>query len=417
MSTNPDIQPPAPVLLPPITERGLIGWLHANLFSNKFNTVLTIVVGIILGSAMWFGLKWLLLESDWTVIGTLGGRFIIGTYNTEAACPGQDCFWRPQAALMLVTMLLGMAWVVAGGGLTKRFAIGIVGVLAAFSLLPYSLDTMGMDVRLLLLANIPALAVGWALARYTPLGSTRRLAILAVGVFGVTLVLLRGVEGVPGLQPVSVIHWGGLMLNLILAVAGIAISFPIGVALALGRRGNLPVVKLLCVAFIEIFRGVPLITLLFMSQTLVPLAFPRDFPQNSLFRAAIVITLFSAAYMAENIRGGLQAVHRGQAEAASSLGLPNWQITMFITLPQAIRNVIPAIVGQFISLFKDTTLVYIIGMLDVVEIGRAYIQGNPEFIPSAKELFIFLAFVFWIFTYNMSYVSRRIERNLRVGER
>ncbi len=395
----------------------MIGWLHANLFSNKFNTVLTISVGIILGSATWFGLKWLLLESDWTVIPTLGGRFIIGTYNTEAACPGQDCFWRPQAALMLVTMLFGMAWVVAGGGLTKRFAIGIVVVLAAFSLLPYSLDTMGMDVRLLLLANIPALAVGWALARYTPLGATRWLAILAVLSFAITLVLLRGLPGVPGLQPVSVIHWGGLMLNLLLAVAGIVISFPIGIALALGRRGNLPVVKLLCVAFIEIFRGVPLITLLFMSQTLVPLAFPEDFPQNSLFRAAIVITLFSAAYMAENIRGGLQAIHRGQAEAAASLGLPNWQITMFITLPQAIRNVIPAIVGQFISLFKDTSLVYIIGMLDVVEIGRAYIQGNPELIPSAKELFIFLAFVFWIFTYNMSYVSRRIEQNLGVGRR
>ena len=417
MSTNPDILPPAQVLMPPVTERGLLGWLHANLFSNKFNTALTISVGIILGSATWFGLKWLLLESDWTVIGTLGGRFIIGTYNTEAACPGQDCFWRPQAALMLVTMLLGMAWVVAGGGLTKRFAIGIVVVLAAFSLLPYSLDKMGMDVRLLLLANIPALAVGWALARYTPLGTPRWLAILAVLSFAITLVLLRGVPGVPGLQPVSVIHWGGLTLNLLLAVAGIAISFPIGVALALGRRCNLPVVKLLCVAFIEIFRGVPLITLLFMSQTLVPLAFPKDFPQNSLFRAGIVITLFSAAYMAENIRGGLQAVHRGQAEAASSLGLPNWQITMFITLPQAIRNVIPAIVGQFISLFKDTSLVYIIGMLDVVEIGRAYIQGNPQFIPSAKELFIFLAFVFWIFTYNMSYVSRRIEQNLGVGRR
>ena len=518
MSTNPDIQSPAPVLLPPITERGLIGWLHANLFSNKFNTALTISVGIILGSATWFGLKWLLLESDWTVIPTLGGRFIIGTYNTEAACPGQDCFWRPQAALMLVTMLFGMAWVVAGGGLTKRFAIGIVVVLAAFSLLPYSLDTMGMDVRLLLLANIPALAVGWALARYTPLGATRWLAILAVLSFAITLVLLRGLPGVPGLQPVSVIHWGGLMLNLLLAVAGIVISFPIGIALALGRRSNLSLptgillswlignirrwlplrivialllligivmsalalkdillfalfpftgaaevvqrllsstvpllltgvtlvlltvvelalvlpsenvlnlvrradlslVKLLCVAFIEIFRGVPLITLLFMSQTLVPLAFPEDFPQNSLFRAGIVITLFSAAYMAENIRGGLQAIHRGQAEAAASLGLPNWQITMFITLPQAIRNVIPAIVGQFISLFKDTSLVYIIGMLDVVEIGRAYIQGNPEFIPSAKELFIFLAFVFWIFTYNMSYVSRRIEQNLGVGRR
>ena len=417
MSSNLEAASPSPALPPPVMERGMLGWAHANLFSSRFNTALTIISGATLGVALWFGLQWLLLESDWTVISTLGGRLVIGPYNTEAACPGQNCFWRPQVALMLVTMLLGMGWVVAGGGLTKRMAIVAVAALAAFSLLPYSPDRMGMDVRLLLLANIPALGLGWALARYTPLGTTRWLAILAVGVFGVTLVLLRGLEGVPGLQPVSVNHWGGLMLNLLLAVAGIALSFPIGVALALGRRGNLPVVKLLCVAFIEVFRGVPLITLLFMSQVLVPLAFPENFPVNSLMRAAIVITLFSAAYMAENIRGGLQALHRGQAEAAASLGLPNWQITLFITLPQAIRNVIPAIVGQFIALFKDTTLVYIIGMLDVLEFGRAFIQGNPEFIASAHELFIFLAIVFWIFCYTMSYVSRRIEQNLGVGRR
>ena len=319
--------------------------------------------------------------------------------------------------MLLVTMLLGMGWGIIGGGLAKRMAIGVVAVLAAFSLLPYSLERMGLDVRLLLLANIPALAAGWALAKFTPLGSVRWLAILFVGTFLITLVLLRGVEGVPGLQPVSVIYWGGLMLNLLLAVAGITLSFPIGIALALGRRSRLPVVKLLCVVFIEVFRGVPLITLLFMSQVLVPLAFPEDFPLNSLLRAAIVITLFSAAYTAENIRGGLQALHRGQAEAAASLGLANWQITLFITLPQAIRNVIPAIVGQFIALFKDTSLVYIIGMLDVVEISRAFIQGNPEFIPSAQELFIFLALVFWIFCYSMSYVSRRIEEHLGVGSR
>ena len=219
------------------------------------------------------------------------------------------------------------------------------------------------------------------------------------------------------MQPVSVNHWGGLMLNLLLAVAGITLSFPIGVALALGRRGNLPVVKLLCVLFIEIFRGVPLITLLFMSTTLVPLAFPRDFPVNSLMRAGIVITLFSSAYMAENIRGGLQALHRGQTEAAQSLGLQTWQTTLFITLPQAIRNVIPAIVGQFISLFKDTTLVFIIGMQDILTYSRAFIQGNPEFIASAHELFIFLAIVFWIFTYSMSHISRRIELHLGVGRR
>ena len=408
---------PAPVLPPPVFEQGVLGWVHANLFSSRFNTALTVISCAMFAVVLWYGLRWLIMDSDWTVIGTLGGLLIMGPYNTEGACPGQNCFWRPQVALLLVTMLLGMGWAVAGGGLMKRYAIGIVAALAAFSLLPYSLDKMGMDVRMLLLANIPALALGWFLARNTRLGTARWLAILAVATFVITLVLLRGVEGIPGMQPVSVNHWGGLMLNLLLAVAGITLSFPIGVALALGRRGNLPVVKLLCVLFIEIFRGVPLITLLFMSTTLVPLAFPRDFPVNSLMRAGIVITLFSSAYMAENIRGGLQALHRGQTEAAQSLGLQTWQTTLFITLPQAIRNVIPAIVGQFISLFKDTTLVFIIGMQDILTYSRAFIQGNPEFIASAHELFIFLAFVFWIFTYSMSHISRRIELNLGVGRR
>ena len=241
---------------------------------------------------------------------------------------------------------------------------------------------MGLDVRLLLVANLPALALGWALARYTPLGTTRWIAILGVLTFLVTLLLLRGVEGVPGLQPVALKDWGGLMLNLLLAVAGIVLSMPIGTALALGRRSDLPIVKLLCVVFIEVFRGVPLITLLFMSQVLVPLAFPKDFPLGSLPRAAIVITLFSSAYMAENIRGGLQALHPGQAEAAKALGLHGWQITLLISLPQAIRNVIPAIVGQFISLFKDTSLVYIIGMLDIVQFSRAFIRVIPSTWPA-----------------------------------
>ena len=405
------------VLAPPLPERGAVGWTRANLFSSRYNGVLTVVAGAVLGVALWFGLRWVLLEADWTVVATLGGRLVIGQYNIEAACPGQDCFWRPQAALLLVVMLLGMAWGIAGGGVTKRIAIVVVAALAAFAFLPYSLERMGLDVRLLLLGSIPALAAGWAVARYTPLGTPRRLATLGVAAFALTLVLLRGVEGVPGLQPVSVIYWGGLMLNLLLAVAGIVLSLPIGIALALGRRSRLPVVKLLCIAFIEVFRGVPLITLLFMSQVLVPLAFPEDFPQNSLFRAAVVITLFSSAYMAENIRGGLQALQPGQAEAARALGLPGWQTTLLISLPQAIRNVIPAIVGQFIALFKDTSLVYIIGMLDVVEISRAFIQGNAEFLARAQELFIFLALVFWVFTYGMSYVSRKIEQHLGVGQR
>ncbi len=416
MATNTDIDR-GEALRPPRSSTGVVGWVRANLFSNRYNGAMTVVSVVVLALFLWYGLGWVFFSADWTVIGVLGGQLIIGQYNIEAACPGQNCFWRPQAALLLVSALLGMAWGLAGGGLTKRIAITVVVVLAAFALLPYGLDTMGMDVRALLVANLPALGVGWALARYTPLGTPRWIAIAGVVVFLLTLVLLRGLPGVPGLQPVSVIYWGGLMLNLVLAVAGIVISLPIGIALALGRRSQLPVVKLMCVVFIEVFRGVPLITLLFMSQVLVPLAFPEDFPQNSLFRAAVIITLFSAAYMAENIRGGLQALHPGQAEAARALGLPGWQTTMLISLPQAIRNVIPAIVGQFISLFKDTSLVYIIGMLEVVEISRAFIQGNTEYLASAKELFIFLALVFWVFTYSMSYVSRHIERHLGVGER
>ncbi|MCH8745668.1 MAG: amino acid ABC transporter permease [Chloroflexi bacterium] len=406
-----------PVLPPPRSETGVLGWLRLNLFSAWYNSAITLVTIVALALGLWFGLGWILLEADWRVIGTLGGRIIIGQYNIEAACPGQNCFWRPQAALLLVTALLGMAWAVAGGGLTKRMALIVGGAAAAFAFLPYSLDKMGLDVRLLLLANLPALAVGWALARYTRLGTASWIAILSVITFMLILVLLRGISGVPFLQPVSVIFWGGLMLNLMLAIAGIGFSLPIGIALALGRRSQLQVVKLLCIVFIETFRGVPLITLLFMSQVLVPLAFPDNFPQNSLFRAAIVITLFSSAYMAENIRGGLQSLHPGQVEAARALGLPGWQTTLFISLPQAMRNVIPPIVGQFISLYKDTSLVYIIGMLDVVEISRAFIQGNPEYLGSAKELFIFLALVFWVFTYGMSYVSRRVEQHLGVGVR
>ncbi len=421
MASNVQMDPggmePGRPLPPPLLNRGAVAWLRENLFSEWYNSLLTLVAAAVIGLALVYGLRWIIVGADWTVISTLGGRMVIGQYNIEAACPGQNCFWRPQAVLLMATALLGMGWGVVGSGLTKRIAIGVAVVLSLFALLPYSFDTMGLDVRLLLVANLPALGLGWAIARYTPLGTIKRVSITTVVAFIVALVLLRGLPGVPGLQTVSVLYWGGLMLNLLLAVAGIALSLPIGIALALGRRSNLPVVKLLCVVFIEIFRGVPLITLLFMSQVLVPLAFPENFPQNSLFRAAIIITLFSSAYMAENVRGGLQALNRGQAEAARALGLASWQTTLLISLPQAIRNVIPAIVGQFISLFKDTSLVYIIGMLDVVEISRAFIQGNVEYLGSAKELFIFLALVFWIFTYGMSYVSRHIERDLGVGER
>ena len=405
-------------LPPPRTEVGVFGWMYANLFSSRFNSALTVVALALIVPTLWFGLRWIITGADWTVIITLGvnGGLVIGQYNTEGACPGQNCFWRPQAALLLVTMLLGMAWGLAGAGTARKIAVGAAVIVALFAFLPFSFDDMGMDVRLLLAANILTTLAGWGIARYTGM-SGRHIAICFVAVFLITLVLLRGVPGVPGFQPVSTLYWGGLMLNLVLAVGGISLCLPIGIALALGRRSNLPVVKLFCVIFIEVFRGVPLITLLFMSQVLLPLVFPEEFKPNPLLRASMVITLFSSAYMAENVRGGLQALHPGQAEAARALGLSGWQATLFISLPQAIRNVIPTIVGQFISLFKDTTLIYIIGLLDILEFGRAFIQGNQEYLPSFKELLIFLAVVFWIFCYTMSYVGQRVEDYLGVGGR
>ena len=407
---------PAPSLPPPILERGALGWVRANLFNSRFNTTLTAIVGLTLVFTLWFAIKWVFAEADWTVVSAVGGRFLIGNYNSDQACPGNDCFWRPQASLMMVTFLMGMGWGVAGSKMMRTLALVTVGACVLLALLPYSFERMGMDVRLLLVANVVSLAAGWALARYTRFGTVKWVAIFSVAVFVLTLVLLNGVSFL-GMQTVGSRQWSGLQLNLILALAGIVLSLPIGILLALGRRSHLPVVKTLCVVFIEVFRGVPLITLLFMSQHLVPLAFPEAFPRNSLFNAGVVITMFSSAYMAENIRGGLQALHPGQAEAARALGLASWQTMLFISLPQAIRNVIPAIVGQFISLFKDTSLVYIIGMLDIVNISRKAVEGRIEFQGSAPEIFVFVALSFWIFTFTMSYVSRRIERNLGVGQR
>ncbi len=402
---------------PPRMTTGPAGWARDNLFASYSSGVITIVsAGVVLYVA-WQFIVWAFTSADWSIIPTLGGTLIIGQYNSVTVCDSQNCFWRPQASLLLVTTFLGIGWAAAGGGLARTVALAIALGSALMALLPLPLSEMGVDVRLLLAANIPAVFLGRAIGLRTPLGSLRWLIILAILIYIASILLLRGIEGVPGLQPIASRYWGGLMLNLFLAVGGISMSLPLGILLALGRRSRLPFIKVICVGIIEFFRGVPLITLLFMSQVLLPLAFPQGFPLEEVTRAAIVITLFSSAYMAENIRGGLQGLHPGQAEAARALGLPVWRATIHITLPQAIRNVVPAIVGQFISLFKDTSLVYIIGMLDLVEIGNAFIGGNREFLDNSRELFIVIALIFWIFNYGMSYVSRRVESNLGVGRR
>ena len=202
-----------------------------------------------------------------------------------------------------------------------------------------------------------------------------------------------------------------------LALVGIVASFPIGVLLALGRRSRLPVVKGLSITFIELVRGVPLVTLLFMSIVIVPLFLPKGTSFDLVLRAVFAITLFSSAYMAENVRGGLAAVPLGQIEGAKALGLGGLQTMLFIVLPQALRAVIPAIVGQFISLFKDTSLVVIVGLLDILGIGKSLFLGNVRWFDAQAEVYLFIAAVFWVFTFSMAYASGKVEEALGVGSR
>lgn len=228
--------------------------------------------------------------------------------------------------------------------------------------------------------------------------------------------LVRGLESGGALQtsaddllPLSDKRlWGGLMLTMQLTILGIVASFPIGLALALGRRSNLPVVKYACILYIEMVRGVPLITVLFMATLLVPLIDPTLATIENAVRAWVGITLFSAAYLAENVRGGLQSIARGQTEAAQAIGLSAWQTTLYILLPQALRAVIPALVGQFISLFKDTSLVFIVGLAEITGIA-VRVVAQPEFLQKRQETFLYVAILYFVFSYIMSYISRRVE--------
>lgn len=210
------------------------------------------------------------------------------------------------------------------------------------------------------------------------------------------------------LPVVNTQRWGGFLLTMLLTIVAILASFPLGVLLALGRRSSLPVVKWTCIIYIELVRGVPLITVLFMAQLLVPLVNPALAEVDNVFRAMVGLTMFSAAYLAENVRGGLQSVPHGQEEAAKALGLSGFQVTMLITLPQALRAVIPALVGQAIALFKDTSLVALVGLIDLTGMARSVI-AQPEYVGLQSEVYLFISILYFIVSYIMAAISRRIE--------
>ena len=224
--------------------------------------------------------------------------------------------------------------------------------------------------------------------------------------------------GIFGLPVVETSQWGGFILTLVIALLGIIASLPLGILLALGRRSNMPIIRSVCVVFIEFWRGVPLITVLFMAAYVLPLFFPTGMNFDQLLRALIGVALFSAAYMAEVVRGGLQSLNKGQYEAADSLGLSYWRSMRLIILPQALKAVIPGIVNTFIGLFKDTTLVLIIGLLDLLGMVNAAIADPNWSIRSVPTTgYAFVAITFFIFCYGMSRYSRFVEEKLNTGHK
>lgn len=395
-----------PVLPPPATESPTPwNWARKNLFSTWYNSILTVVCLIIAFQAIRGIIVWATTKAQWRVLEANLPLFFAGRFPSES-------YWRLWIVAAIIALLGGLTW----GNIQRQERLWnppLLIILGA-AVVGAVISPIDLTSRLYLLGIIIAAAASYAIVRQIHPKSMGWMPAIWVLSFPIILWLIKG--GL-GLTEVSTNDWGGLVLTLFLAVISIVLSFPLGVLLALGRQSSLPVVRLLSTLYIEIIRGLPLIGILFLGQVMLQLFLPPEYPKlDRVIRAIAGLTLFSAAYLAENVRGGLQAVPRGQIEAARSIGLNTPLLTILIVLPQALRTVIPAIGGQFIGLFMDTSLLSLFGMLELVGISRA-VLANPSYIGRYAEVYLFIGIIYWIFCYSMSLASRKIERTLEVGQR
>jgi general L-amino acid transport system permease protein len=359
---------PKPDLQPPTMAVGIVGWARKNLFSTPANAVLTLL-------ALWFLYKTVPPLLDWLFI---SANWQEGTSRADCVRPGA-CWTMIRARFG--QMMYGFYPEAERWRVNIAFLILIVGVAAVLiERVPYKIWT------------------GTFLFLIYP--------------FIAFLLFYGGL----GLKPVDTSLWGGLMLTLIIAVTGIAVSLPVGVVLALGRRSAMPVIRIVTIAFIEFVRGVPLITVLFMASVIFPLFLPEGVKFDKLVRALVGISLFSSAYMAEVIRGGLQAIPKGQYEGAMSLGLNYWKMNAFIILPQALRICIPGIVNSFIGLFMDTNLVLIMGLIELLGIAQASTR-DPNWLGLINTALAFVSLIYFAFCFGMSRYSQALERKLQKGVR
>jgi general L-amino acid transport system permease protein len=395
-----------PVLPPPATESPTPGnWARKNLFSTWYNSILTVVCLIVSFQIIKGIIVWATTKAQWRVLEANLPLFFAGRFPSES-------YWRLWVIAAIIAVLGGLTW----GNIQRQerpwnppLLIILGGAVAIALISPIDLTS-----RFYILGIIVAIAASYLAGRQI----NPKIMSWMPGFWALSFpVILWLIKGGLGLREVDTNDWGGLVLTLFLAIISIVLSFPLGVLLALGRQSTLPVVKLLSTLYIEIIRGLPLIGILFLGQVMLQLFLPPEYPKlDRVVRAIAGLTLFSAAYLAENVRGGLQAIPRGQIEAARALGLNTPLLTILIVLPQALRTVIPAIGGQFIGLFMDTSLLSLFGMLELIGISRA-ILANPSYIGRYAEVYIFVGIIYWIFCYSISQASRKIERNLGVGHR
>ena len=357
-----------PDLPPPVLQVGIIGWARAHLFSSWTNSILTLL-------ALWFLYKTVPPLLDW----------LIFSANWQEGTSRADCV-KP-----------GACWTM---------------VRARFGQMMYGFYPEAERWRVNVAFLILFLGVAGILIRRVPYKLWIGAFLFLVYPFIAFLLFYGGL----GLAPVDTSRWGGLMLTLIIAVTGIAVSLPVGVVLALGRRSAMPVIRILTVAFIEFVRGVPLITVLFMASVIFPLFLPEGVNFDKLVRALVGISLFASAYMAEVIRGGLQAIPKGQYEGAMSLGLNYWKMNAFIVLPQALRICIPGIVNSFIGLFMDTNLVLIMGLIELLGIAQASTR-DPNWLGLINTALAFVSLIYFAFCFAMSRYSQALERKLHKGRR
>ncbi|MDO6685915.1 MULTISPECIES: amino acid ABC transporter permease [unclassified Agarivorans] len=355
-----------PDLAPPNLSVGFVGWLKKNLFSSWLNSLFTLFILYLIIPPLASAIQWAFLQADW-----------IG--DSREACTSD-----------------GACWVFVA----DRFSQLIYGFYPSAE--RWRVDLVFVTFLILIAALV-----------YEKTPHKPKIALFSLFIYPIIVFFLLLGDSF-GLPKVETHQWGGLMLTLVLAIVGIVAALPIGILLALGRRSHMPIVRSFCTIYIEFWRAVPLITVLFMASVMLPLFVGAEVDFNKLARAMIGIIMFQSAYMAEVIRGGLQAIPKGQYEAGEALSLSYWQSMGLIILPQALKITIPSIVNTFIALFKDTSLVLVIGLFDLLAIGQSAL-ADPAWLGFSTEMYVFIAFVFWVFCFSMSRYSIHLEKKLHTG--